>query len=324
VAKQRKPKLKVRKLAPCGPVDVAAVWKRIEAAVGTLAPAIIRNFAPGATAKQIRDFEKAIGRKLPEEVRQSFRSHDGERDVGPPFFIHGITFGSLAWALGAWNSWGWADHQEERGFERPMRELLILYGSTPKDAIQLRYASRNWVPLVDIGQPNYFGLDFDPGPKGLPGQVINFGRDEKLKVVWAWSWGWFLNDLAEELEAGNFRFSEDEDRLFLIDPDPPHDCFFNLSGEWSKAKATGRRPFDPLHPEVLKPLQADTTVKQLARVIAKNCDFGSLPILADALEEAGCTDKRLLMHCRNPGEHGCGCWAVNLLLGEAPQFVDSQ
>jgi hypothetical protein len=44
-------------------------------------------------------------------------------------------------------------------------------------------------------------------------------------------------------------------------------------------------------------------------------DFGGLPVLADALEEAGCTDADLLAHCRSGGGHLRGCWAVDLLLG---------
>jgi hypothetical protein len=41
-----------------------------------------------------------------------------------------------------------------------------------------------------------------------------------------------------------------------------------------------------------------------------------LPILADALEEAGCTDADILAHCRGPGPHVRGCWVVDLLLGK--------
>jgi hypothetical protein len=40
-----------------------------------------------------------------------------------------------------------------------------------------------------------------------------------------------------------------------------------------------------------------------------------VPVLADALEEAGCTDRTLLEHCRG-GLHVRGCWAVDLLLGK--------
>jgi cell wall assembly regulator SMI1 len=315
----KKPKLKSRKLPPCGPVDVPAVWKRIEAAVGKLAPELVGNLAKGATDKQIAAFEKTIKRKLPEEVRDSFRAHNGQRDeVGYPLF-RGVTLGSLEWSQSQWKMWTKIEGDED--LEEQVREMS---SSTPKDAIRLGYVNRNWIALISTGGSNYFGLDFNPGPKGLPGQVINFGRDEEHKTVLAWSWGWFLTDLAEELEAGNFRFTpnqDDEDGMVLIQPAPAHDHFYNAHSEWSKAKTAGKRPFDPLAEEELAPLRADTTVKQLAKVIAENRDFGSLPILADALEDAGCTSKSLLAHCRKPGEHGCGCWAVNLLLGKAPEFV---
>jgi hypothetical protein len=53
----------------------------------------------------------------------------------------------------------------------------------------------------------------------------------------------------------------------------------------------------------------------LARTIYDDRAFDRLPILADALEEAGCTDADLLAHCRGLGPHARGCWAVDLLLG---------
>jgi hypothetical protein len=45
--------------------------------------------------------------------------------------------------------------------------------------------------------------------------------------------------------------------------------------------------------------------------------FDRLPILADALEDAGCTDRAILDHCRSPGSHVRGCWVVDLLLGKS-------
>lgn len=57
------------------------------------------------------------------------------------------------------------------------------------------------------------------------------------------------------------------------------------------------------------------TVMSLARQIREIGDFAALPILADALEEAGCTDEVLLGHCRGPGPHVRGCWAVEFVLG---------
>jgi hypothetical protein len=42
-----------------------------------------------------------------------------------------------------------------------------------------------------------------------------------------------------------------------------------------------------------------------------------IPFLADALEDAGCTDAELLGHLRSPGPHVRGCWAVDLVLGKS-------
>jgi hypothetical protein len=46
-------------------------------------------------------------------------------------------------------------------------------------------------------------------------------------------------------------------------------------------------------------------------------DSSRLAVLADALEEAGCTDPDLLSHLRQPGPHYRGCWAVDLILQKA-------
>jgi hypothetical protein len=58
-------------------------------------------------------------------------------------------------------------------------------------------------------------------------------------------------------------------------------------------------------------------VTGLARAIYAERSFGELPILADALEDAGCTDEEMLEHCREPGEHIRGCWVVDAVLGKS-------
>jgi hypothetical protein len=60
---------------------------------------------------------------------------------------------------------------------------------------------------------------------------------------------------------------------------------------------------------------AGGTVPNLARAIHEERAFERLPVLADALEEAGCTDDLILDHCRSGGEHVGGCWLVDLALG---------
>jgi len=59
----------------------------------------------------------------------------------------------------------------------------------------------------------------------------------------------------------------------------------------------------------------DGTVARLAAGIYEERAFDRLPILADALEDAGCTDIVLLEHCRGPGPHARGCWALDFIRG---------
>jgi hypothetical protein len=54
----------------------------------------------------------------------------------------------------------------------------------------------------------------------------------------------------------------------------------------------------------------------LARAMYDNRDFSAMPILADALQDAGCDNTELLDHCRGPGPHVRGCWVVDLVLGK--------
>jgi hypothetical protein len=59
----------------------------------------------------------------------------------------------------------------------------------------------------------------------------------------------------------------------------------------------------------------DATIPRLARGIYAEEAFDRLPILADALEDAGCSDAALLQHLRGPGPHVRGCWVLDLILG---------
>jgi hypothetical protein len=75
-------------------------------------------------------------------------------------------------------------------------------------------------------------------------------------------------------------------------------------------------PFRPMTVDPTWRAWNDGTVKKLAQAIYNDRRFIDLPILADALEDAGCTDADILSHCRGPGPHVRGCWVVDRLLGK--------
>jgi hypothetical protein len=61
-----------------------------------------------------------------------------------------------------------------------------------------------------------------------------------------------------------------------------------------------------------------TTAVQLAQGMYESRDFSAMPILADALQEAGCDNDDVLNHCRDPkATHVRGCWVVDLVLGKS-------
>jgi hypothetical protein len=60
----------------------------------------------------------------------------------------------------------------------------------------------------------------------------------------------------------------------------------------------------------------DGAARRVAQATYDDHAFADLPILADALEDAGCTDDAVLSHCRAPGPHARGCWVVDVVLGK--------
>jgi hypothetical protein len=73
---------------------------------------------------------------------------------------------------------------------------------------------------------------------------------------------------------------------------------------------------NPFRPVVFDPRWRTETAVALAAGIYAERAFDRLPILADALEEAGCDRPDVLAHCRGPDPHARGCWVVDGVLGK--------
>jgi hypothetical protein len=72
---------------------------------------------------------------------------------------------------------------------------------------------------------------------------------------------------------------------------------------------------NPFRPVDCKPAWRTAAVAGLAAAIDQERAFERLPILGDALDDAGCDDGTILDHCRGGGPHVRGCWLLDLLLG---------
>jgi hypothetical protein len=86
---------------------------------------------------------------------------------------------------------------------------------------------------------------------------------------------------------------------------------------------------NPFRPVTLNPSWRTSAVVALATSIYEERAFDRMPILADALEDAGCDNADILAHCRDPHllesrgalpprtPHVRGCWVVDLVLGKS-------
>jgi hypothetical protein len=73
---------------------------------------------------------------------------------------------------------------------------------------------------------------------------------------------------------------------------------------------------NPFRPVTVDPSWRTSTVLAIAKATYHEGAFDHLPILADCLEDAGCTDAAILKHLRGPGPHVRGCWCIDLLLNK--------
>jgi hypothetical protein len=111
-----------------------------------------------------------------------------------------------------------------------------------------------------------------------------------------------------EAEEAKVTSEEEKERLYWIGKDHGErlltSCLRDIFGN----------PFCnvSLHEDWLTP-----TVVALARAIYDDQDFDALPVLADALEDADCSDPDVLSHLRGPGPHVRGCHVVDLLTGRS-------
>jgi hypothetical protein len=73
---------------------------------------------------------------------------------------------------------------------------------------------------------------------------------------------------------------------------------------------------NPFHPVITDPAWLTSTVLAIAQQMYDSRDFSLMPILADALQDAGCENEDILNHCRSDGPHVKGCWVSDLMFGK--------
>jgi hypothetical protein len=161
-----------------------------------------------------------------------------------------------------------------------MTEAQWLAG-TDLDAIIQWLRERNWVRLHRALQAYYGWPDHHLHP-----QVLRAGIDSDGPYLW---------------------FVQADD----------HDC--QWGNPWDQAVGLPLLHCligNPFRPITFAPAWRTDTAVTLAQQMYDSREFGAIPILADALQDAGCDNEDILSHCRGDGLHVRGCWVVDLVLGK--------
>jgi cell wall assembly regulator SMI1 len=206
-----------------------ASWNMIHDWLGRHHPDLMSRLHGPADAGALASLEAQTGFQLPEDFQQSYLIHDGSDEVSGP--LVGLPLMSLSVIGRNWEMWASVAADDNADLDAECR-------SHPAGAVKLRYANRGWLPFAGDEQ-NFIAIDFDPGPNGTIGQVINTGRDDMMRHVIAPTFSAFLEFVAQQFAAGRVVRSE------------KHDRWLQLAGEGGDL-LTGLRPLLGL-PEAYDP-----------------------------------------------------------------------
>jgi cell wall assembly regulator SMI1 len=187
------------------PLTVPEAWDVIHGWLDENAPSLRPKLNKPATKSAIAALEKVVGLQLPDDFKASYLIHDGADSYSGP--IIGVPFMSLKQIEKEWKLL-----KPKKGdiHQKLAKEVSYVKGMIKEDAYNPK-----WIPFAGPDEQNYIGLDFDPGPTGTSGQVINFGADQIIygsnRFVLAPSFGGFMSFLADQFAMGKVEVSPDDD-----------------------------------------------------------------------------------------------------------------
>lgn len=200
-------------------------------------PELNASLNPPATEADISQLETVTGLALPDELKQLYRLHNGESGNAGLFF--GLPFISIDDALAEWKAW-----DKLAGSATSLDTSIV---SVPANHIKEQYANTRYIPISKDYGGNNIGIDLDPGPDGVSGQVINFGRDEETRFVIAPSLAGFMEFILHHVKNGNYAFEmngdeEDEEPRSFLMKEPANSHFLDTLKDLQLPFGTKPRP----------------------------------------------------------------------------------
>jgi cell wall assembly regulator SMI1 len=202
-------------------MSVEESWQRICEWYGHHVPADEFRPASRATEEQIVALEEVLGIRLPDDMRQSYRVHNGTDRTYLVQWGDLISLEEIAAQWQTFSEWqrddGWGE-----GEEYTTEDIGWGYGASYEarvpDAEQPRVTGEPikpiwWnplrIPVTDISGADPIFVDLDPAEGGVRGQIISYSHEVGPLRVLASSWSEWLEGIADALDAGKLVYEGD-------------------------------------------------------------------------------------------------------------------
>ncbi|MGL5058964.1 MAG: SMI1/KNR4 family protein [Microcoleus sp.] len=180
------------------------IWTKIETWLIANAPQIFEELQPGASEFRISELEELLSIQLPEDVKSSYRIHDGQFT-----YNYGLIYGrellSLERIADEWHVW--KELLDSDTFKTEDGEDI---GSEAAPGICNVWWSPKWIPLTYDGAGNHDCLDLNPAVGGTVGQIVTMWHDDPDRQIVAPNFRVWLQQYADGLASGQLIFSEQD------------------------------------------------------------------------------------------------------------------
>jgi cell wall assembly regulator SMI1 len=188
--------------------DIEALWRRIDAALGKHAPAVLETLCGPASEKSLTALEKEFGQPVPDDLRRAWAVHDGQDDeleehllfVDFPFY--GVAEARAARKQGR-------EVAKVLGVDKEQDDFVAWHAliddgiGSIEGPVKARNFNAAWLPIGAFNGDMFRYLDLDPAPGGTVGQVIEVDPESVSWRVLAPSFGDLLARFADTLDAGD-------------------------------------------------------------------------------------------------------------------------
>ncbi|WP_441248607.1 SMI1/KNR4 family protein [Kitasatospora sp. McL0602] len=173
---------------------VREIWDRIEAELGRMSPRVRAALPAGATEEEIRAAEAAMGVELPEEVRESYRRHNGLPGVRIRWQDPLYSLDEMV-ADWRWRADDVGDFDDEDAEEDGVIRRKVAW-------------SAGWIPILNHGNGDVDCIDLDPPAPERLGQIIDWTHEGWTADYVTTGLRALLAELATDLETGRYEVDE--------------------------------------------------------------------------------------------------------------------